>query len=171
MSHYLVTGASGFFGSILKRRLLREGHTVVNLDLEADPDLLEQPFAYPGLTSVRGDLRNVETVAGLFSGHRFDAVFHCAAQLAHGKLDEQLLWTSNIDGTRILAQAAADAGVRPFVFLSSNCLWAADLGHPVEEDRDQPNPVEVYGRSKLEGAIDPHTSPPHQTHSRTTFWH
>ncbi len=151
MSHYLVTGASGFFGGVLKKRLLREGHTVVNIDLESDPDLEQDPHAYPGLTSIQGDLRNPETVAGLFRGQPFDAVFHCAAQLAHGKLDEQLLWTSNVDATRILAEAAIDAGVRPFVFLSSNCLWASDLGHPVEEERDQPNPVELYGRSKLEG--------------------
>lgn len=38
MSHVLVTGASGFLGGVLKRRLLREGHTVVNIDLEPDAE-------------------------------------------------------------------------------------------------------------------------------------
>ena len=37
------------------------------------------------------------------------------------------------------------------VFISSNCLWAANLGHPVQEETDVPAPVEIYGRSKLEG--------------------
>ncbi len=146
MSHYLVTGASGFFGGVLKRRLLREGHTVVNVDLEADEDSLE------GLTSVQGDLRDRALVHRIFSEHRFDAVFHVAAQLAHGmKLDHDLLWSSNVDATRILAEEAQAAGVRPFVFLSSNCLWAANLGHPVHEERDVPAPVELYGKSKLAG--------------------
>ena len=142
----LVTGGSGFFGSILKRRLLAEGHSVVNIDLEQDDDRHER------LTSIRGDIRDRGLVQQLFTEHRFEAVYHCAAQLAHGaKVDEQLLWTSNVDGTRILAEAAAAAGCRPFVFISSNCLWAEDLGHPVHETRDLPAPVELYGRSKLAG--------------------
>lgn len=144
MSHVLVTGASGFFGGVLKRRLLREGHTVVNIDLERDEDAL------PGLTSIQGDLRDRELVQRTFAEHRFDAVYHVAAQLAHGmKLDEHLLWTSNVDATRLLAETARSAGVRPFVFVSTNCLWASNLGHPVHEERDVPAPIELYGRSKL----------------------
>lgn len=146
MSHFLVTGGSGFFGGILKRRLLSEGHTVVNIDLERDEDVLD------GLTSIQGDLRTGELVRHIFAEHRFDAVFHAAAQLAHGmKLDRHLLWTSNVDATRQLAEITQSAGVRPFVFISSNCLWAANLGHPVNEDRDIPAPVELYGKSKLAG--------------------
>lgn len=144
MSHYLVTGASGFFGGVLKRRLLREGHTVVNIDLEPDEDTL------PGLTSIQGDLRDAALMKRVFGEHRFDAVYHVAAQLAHGmRMDEHLLWTSNVDATRLLAETARDAGVRPFVFVSTNCLWASNLGHPVHEDRDTPAPVELYGKSKL----------------------
>lgn len=142
----LVTGASGFFGGVLKRRLLQGGHTVVNLDLERDPD------SHPNLISVRGDIRDATLVKELFAKSGFDAVFHCAAQLAHGaRIDEPLLWTSNVDGTRVLAEQASAAGVRPFVFISSNCLWASDLGHPVDEINDLPAPIELYGRSKLAG--------------------
>lgn len=145
MATYLVTGASGFFGGILKRRLLREEHSVVNIDLERDEDA-----GLPGLTSIQGDLRDRALVERTFAEHRFDAVFHCAAQLAHGsRLDEHLLWTSNVDATVLLADAARAHGVKPFVFISTNCLWAADLGHPVRED-DVPAPIEIYGRSKLE---------------------
>ena len=144
MAHYLVTGASGFFGGVLKRRLLREGHTVVNIDLEPDED------THPALTSIQGDLRDAALVQATFAQHRFDAVFHAAAQLAHGmKMDEHLLWTSNVDATRLLAETARSAGVRPFVFVSTNCLWASNLGHPVHEDRDIPAPIELYGKSKL----------------------
>jgi UDP-glucose 4-epimerase len=144
MGHYLVTGGSGFFGGVLKRRLLREGHTVVNIDLEADEDRLA------GLTSIQGDIRDAALLQNLFAANHFTAVFHAAAQLAHGmKMDEQLLWTSNVDGTRLLAEAARSAGVKPFIFISSNCLWASNLGHPVNEETDVPAPVEIYGKSKL----------------------
>ena len=143
MSTALVTGGSGFFGAILKRRLLAEGHAVINIDLEADDT------RHPSLVSVQGDLRDPELVKRLFAEFPIDTVYHCAAQLAHGKMDEHLLWTSNVDGTRVLAEAARDAGVRPFVFLSTNCLWASNLGHPVREDLDVPAPIELYGKSKL----------------------
>jgi nucleoside-diphosphate-sugar epimerase len=146
MAHYLVTGASGFFGSILKRRLLREGHTVVNVDLEADEDA-----GAAGLTSIRGDLRDRPLMERVFTEHRFEAIFHVAAQLAHGMhLDEHLLWTSNVDATVLLAELAKQHGVKPFIFVSTNCLWASNLGHPVHEERDVPAPIEIYGRSKLE---------------------
>jgi nucleoside-diphosphate-sugar epimerase len=105
MSHVLVTGASGFFGGVLKRRLLREGHTVVNIDLEPDEDA-----GTAGLTSVQGDLRDAALVQSVFAKHRFHAVYHVAAQLAHGmKMDEHLLWTSNVDATRLLAETAPPA--------------------------------------------------------------
>ncbi len=147
MAHYLVTGSSGFFGGVLKRRLLREGHSVVNVDLERDEDA-----PLPNLSAIQGDLRDRGLMEQVFRAHKFDAIVHCAAQLAHGmKLDEDLLWTSNVDATRLLAELAVEHGVQPFIFISSNCLWAANMGHAVHEETDVPAPVEVYGRSKLEG--------------------
>jgi UDP-glucose 4-epimerase len=143
MSWVLVTGGSGFFGGVLKRKLLKTGFSVVNIDLEQDED------SHPELVSIKGDLRDPELLRLLFSKYKFEAVHHCAAMLAHGEMDSDLLWTSNVDGTRILAEAAAEARVRPFVFLSTNCLWASNLGHPVRELHDLPDPVELYGKSKL----------------------
>lgn len=142
MKKVLVTGGSGFFGSILKKRLLGEGFSVVNLDLVADPDRHEH------LTSIRGDIRDCALLESLFSAEHFDTVMHCAAMLAHEKIDDNTIWTSNVDGTRNLADAARRTGVRSFVFTSSNCLWARNAGRPVRED-DPPAPVELYGRSKL----------------------
>jgi nucleoside-diphosphate-sugar epimerase len=142
MSKVLVTGGSGFFGGILKNRLLAEGFSVVNLDLVADPD------RHLRLTSVREDIRDAVLVDRLFAEHRFEAVLHCAAMLAHEKIDARVLWASNVDGTRNLAEAARRTGVRSFVFTSTNCLWAHNPGHPIRED-DPPAPVEAYGRSKL----------------------
>ncbi len=142
MKKVLVTGGSGFFGSILKNRSLAEGFRVVNLDLVADPDQHAQ------LKSVRGDIRDASLVNTLFDEEKFDAVMHCAAMLAHEKIADSELWTSNVDGTRTLAEAARRTGVKAFVFTSTNCLWAHNLGRPVRDD-DPPAPVELYGRSKL----------------------
>lgn len=149
----LVTGGSGFFGGVLKRRLLREGFRVVNLDLVRDADQDTAPD--PSLRSLQGDIRDIALVDRLFSeqaaaGHPITAVMHCAAQLAHEKINEQELWTSNVDGTRIIAEAARRHGTRSLVFTSSNCLWAENFGRDVLET-DEPRPIELYGRSKLQG--------------------
>ena len=139
----LVTGGSGFFGGVLKRRLLVEGFAVTNIDLVRDEDAGAE-----GLTSIQGDIRDAELLARTFAEHRFAAVFHCAAMLAHDVKDETLLWTSNVDGTRLVAEAAVAAGVLKFINISTNCLWAEGFGRPVTEE-DVPAPVELYGRSKL----------------------
>lgn len=138
----LVSGASGFFGGVLKRRLLAEGFAVTNIDLVRDED------SHADLTSIQGDIRDAELLARTFAEHTFDAVFHCAAMLAHDVKDDDLLWTSNVDGTRLVAEAALAAGVTKVVNISSNCLWGENLGHVVAED-ETPAPVELYGRSKL----------------------
>jgi UDP-glucose 4-epimerase len=144
MKNVLVTGASGFFGGILKRRLLAEGHAVTNIDLVADTD------THPALTSVQGDIRDTALLDRLFTESNFVAVFHCAAMLAHDQIDEKALWTSNVDGTRNIAEACHQHGVKKLVFTSTNCLWASNLGHEVKED-EIPNPIEIYGKSKLAG--------------------
>jgi UDP-glucose 4-epimerase len=142
MAKFLVTGGAGFFGGILKRRLLNDGAEVVSVGLVPDAD------RHPALTSLQADIRNEEGMRRLFAAHRFDGVFHIAAMLAHGKMDRELLWSSNVDGTGVIARCAREAGVRKLVFTSSNCLWASNLGHPVRED-DPPAPAEIYGESKL----------------------
>jgi len=144
MQEVLVTGASGFFGGVLKRRLLAEGFAVTNIDLVRDEDAGAE-----GLTSIQGDIRDAGLLKKIFAEHKFVAVFHCAAMLAHDVKDETLLWTSNVDGTRLVAEAALAAGVFKFVNISTNCLWAEGFGRPVTES-DVPAPVELYGRSKLQ---------------------
>jgi nucleoside-diphosphate-sugar epimerase len=139
----LVTGGSGFFGGILKRRLLDSGVRVVSIDLQKDD------AQHPALTSVQGDIRNHSLIDRLCAENKFDAVFHCAAILAHAVKDKNFLWTSNVDGTRIVAESARRHGVSNLIFTSSNCLWGKGYARPIPED-EPPAPVEIYGRSKWE---------------------
>jgi len=149
----LVTGGSGFFGGVLKRRLLAEGYAVTNIDLVRDTD------THPALTSIQGDIRDVALLDAVFAKGNFSAVQHCAALLAHDTVNDNDLWTSNVDGTRNVAEACRKHGVRQLIFTSTNCLWASNLGHPVTE-QEKPAPVELYGRSKLAGeeALKPYES-------------
>lgn len=143
MKKVLITGGSGFFGDVLKERLLAEGIQCVNVDL------VDDPRTHPNLVSIKGDIRDIGLMGRLFSEYRFDAVFHCAALLAHSVKDEKELWSCNVEGTRNIARLACKYGVPKVVYISSNCLWAESFKAPVTEE-ETPRPVEIYGRSKLE---------------------
>jgi nucleoside-diphosphate-sugar epimerase len=78
-----------------------------------------------------------------------EAVFHCAALLAHEVSSPKELWSSNVDGARILAEAVAAARIPVVVYTSSNCLWGTEFPRAVKEE-DEPAPVELYGKSKWE---------------------
>lgn len=143
MPHVLLTGGVGFFGGILKRHLLRQHYEVTSIDHVPDPSW------HPRLTKITGDLRDPWLMNEVLERARFDAVFHCAAMLAHGmSIDEQDLWASNVGATRMLAEACRDYGVPRLIFTSTNCLWASNPGHPISES-EPPAPAEIYGRSKL----------------------
>jgi UDP-glucose 4-epimerase len=144
MASTFVTGGSGFLGSLLMARLLHDGHDVVNVDRVASE------LRHPRLKSAQGDIRDRALLDGLLAAAKPEVIFHVAADLAHGSIRPAELWSSNVEGTRTLGQAAAGAGVRTVVYTSSNCLWGTGFDRPVRE-YDPPAPAEIYGESKWEG--------------------
>lgn len=139
----MITGGAGFFGELLKKKLLDAGYFCVSVDLVKDD------YRHPNLASIQGDIRDASLLEGIFSKHGFDAIFHCAAILAHAVKDKGFLWSSNVDGTYRIAGLAERYGVPRVIFTSSNCLWGESFERPVRED-DVPKPVEIYGKSKWE---------------------
>lgn len=144
MRTLLVTGGAGFFGSLLKSALCERGDRCVSIDLEKDD------FVHPLCTRIRGDIRDRELMRQICAESKFDGVLHCAAMLAHAVRDKQMLWTSNVDGTQVVADCMTEFKIPVVIFTSSNCLWGQAFERPVRED-DEPHPVEIYGRSKWEG--------------------
>jgi UDP-glucose 4-epimerase len=140
----LITGGAGFLGDLLKRDLLDRGFTCVSVDLTADS------CAHPSLTAVQGDIRDTDTLEKIAAEQRIDAIFHLAAKLAHSVNDKRLLWTTNVEGTRNVAELAKKFHIPKVVFTSSNSLWGENFDREVRED-EPPRPVEIYGRSKWEG--------------------
>lgn len=143
MSCYLITGGAGFFGCILKKYLLDKGHKCVSIDIEPDS------FCHKEFTSFQGNINDNHLMEKIFSTYKFDAIFHCAALLAHVKKDLKSLWQANVDGTQNVYNYALKYNVNKIVFISSNCLWAKNFDSLVTES-EIPNPVEIYGKSKLE---------------------
>ncbi len=137
----LVTGGSGYFGSLLVRRLLQKGYRCRVLDLN---DASDRPAEVEFL---RGDIRNPSIVAAACQGT--DVVHHNVAQVPLAK-DRRLFDSVNIEGTRNLLQAALDARCRKVVYTSSSAVYGVPPSNPVTEETPR-NPGEAYGQAKLEG--------------------
>jgi nucleoside-diphosphate-sugar epimerase len=135
----LVTGGSGYFGSLLVQHLVRAGHDVRVLDLH---DADDRP---PQVELVRGDIRDAGTVARAVAG--VDVVFHNVAQVPLAR-DPSLLRSVNVDGTALLLAEARRAGVGKVVHTSSSAVFGIPESNPVMPDT-VPKPVEAYGHAKL----------------------
>lgn len=136
---HLVTGGSGFLGNLIARRLHAEGESVIVFDLWEDQT---RPHS---IGFIRGDVRDRDAVRRAVQG--IDVVHHTAARVPLTKAGKEF-WSVNVNGTRIVAEEAARAGVKVFVHMSSSAIFGAPRQCPITNSTP-PNPVEVYGRSKL----------------------
>src|SRR3989454_7763813 len=110
----LVTGGTGFVGANVVRELLREGGTVRVL---ARPHGDRRALAGLAVDVCDGDLGDPASLRRAVQGARI--VFHVAADYRLWTRHPEALYRTNVEGTRAVLQAAADAGVRRVVYTSS----------------------------------------------------
>jgi nucleoside-diphosphate-sugar epimerase len=138
----VVTGATGFFGAGITDALRRGGHDVIAVARNIDP-------AGPG--AERLDVTDADRCRAVIRpGRGIDAVVHAAA-IAHvpeGALHAAECFRVNAEGTRHVADAAADAGVTRFVMISSVAVYG-DYDLPPRVHEGAPlRPTGVYGSAK-----------------------
>lgn len=137
----LITGGSGYFGSLLVRKCLARALKCRVFDLnDADDRPSEVEF-------VRGDIRDDDAILGACQGMQI--VFHNVAQVPLAK-DKDLFESVNIHGTENLLKAARAANIGKVIYTSSSAVYGAPTHNPVTEDTP-PQPAEAYGRAKLAG--------------------
>tara|TARA_B100000886_G_scaffold326699_1_gene273441 strand:- start:141 stop:1172 length:1032 start_codon:yes stop_codon:yes gene_type:complete len=137
----LVTGGSGYFGSLLIDKLLKKGFNVSSLDINAPDNLNESVKFY------RADIRDGETLKTLFKG--VDLVFHNVAQVPLAK-DATLFNEVNINGTRNVCSAALHNNIEKIIYTSSSAIYGVPKSNPVDENT-LAMPGESYGEAKLYG--------------------
>lgn len=146
---YLLTGGTGFIGSVVASKLVDRGEDVVLFDYEPDEERLGD--VADEVTVVRGDVRRPETLARVFATHDVDRVVHLASLLGAGsELDPPLSVDINSRGTALVLDIAAAHGVEGFVNASSVAVFGY---HPPAEidDVDETSPKRpntVYGSCK-----------------------
>lgn len=144
-----VTGAGGFVGRALCRALAADGHTVIACIRAGDgPE---------GASTVRRitDITDRDSLRAAFDAAH--AVVHLAGR-AHVMADDATdplaeYRRINVDGTRAVAEASADAGVRRVVFVSSVKVNGEGAKGAPYRDTDPPAPEDAYGITKHEAEI------------------
>ena len=151
----VVTGAAGFVGSTLARRLLAEGHDVVGVDALTDyydPRLKREnlrDIAHPRLQLVEADLNAIDLAALLAD---VEVVYHEAGQPGVRRSwgsDFDRYTQDNVCATQKLLEAALRAPrLQRFVYASSSSVYGDALRYPTQES-DLPQPLSPYGVTKL----------------------
>jgi UDP-glucuronate 4-epimerase len=153
---YLVTGGAGFIGSHLCAALLEQGKEVVVLDDfndYYDPSLKDANLAGLNVEIIRGDIRDDALVARTFAAHRFDGVFHLAGRVGvRPSIDDpRLYFSTNVDGTLNLLEAARRHGVGDFIFASSSSVYGVNTKVPFAETDLIQRTISPYAATKLTG--------------------
>ncbi len=137
---YLVTGGAGFLGINMVRHLLAMGQEVVSLDLA--------PFDYADVMDrvriVQVDIRKPDDVRRAMEG--VNVVIHAAAALPLYKPAD--IYSTDVDGTRMVLGEALRAGCRRAVHISSTAVYGIPDHHPLMET-DKMHGVGPYGEAKV----------------------
>jgi nucleoside-diphosphate-sugar epimerase len=140
----LVTGGTGFLGINLLRYLSERGFGLVSLDI-AD-------FAFPEMrdrvTIVRGDIRDRRAVEQAMAG--VDIVVHTAAALP--LYTPRDIYTTDVEGTRMVLDVAHDHGVKRAIHISSTAVYGIPDHHPLVE-HDRLDGVGPYGQAKIQAEM------------------
>jgi dihydroflavonol-4-reductase len=142
----LVTGASGFVGSAVARKLSQRGHRVRVLMRKTSP---KTNLAGLDAEPVEGDMMDPVSMRAAMKGARY--LFHVAADYRLWARDPEEIVRNNRDGTKIVMEAALAEGVEKIVYTSSVATLKPVAGRSVGEDsrHDEQTAIGAYKRSKV----------------------
>jgi nucleoside-diphosphate-sugar epimerase len=142
----LVTGGTGFTGSHLVKRLLGRGHAVRVLDNA--PGLFHDELKAAGAEIWLGSVTDQDLVRRAVQGT--EVVHHLAAAFRKINLPKKEYWQVNVEGTRAIAAACLDLGVKKLVYCSTQGVHGDVKQIPGDEDSPI-TPEDYYQYTKYEG--------------------
>ncbi len=162
----LVTGAAGFIGFHLSKRLLDEGYQVLgvdNLNDYYDPQLkadrLDILKSYPSFAFYRLDLTDGGGLNTLFQEKTVDVVVNLAAQagVRYSLTNPQAYVDSNLVGFVNILECCRHNKVKHLVFASSSSVYGANTNMPFSVHHNVDHPVSLYAASKKSNELMAHT--------------
>jgi UDP-glucuronate 4-epimerase len=161
----LVTGAAGFIGFHVARRLLERGDAVVGVDnFNAYYDVALKEARAARLPAagrfelVRADIADRAAMEGVFAGGRFDAVVNLAAQagVRYSVENPHAYVEANVVGFLNILEGARRHGTGHLVFASTSSVYGLGTDLPYREDADTDHPVSLYAATKKADEVMAH---------------
>lgn len=148
----LVTGNLGYIGSVLVPMLAKDGYDIVGLDAGYYEDCYFTPCPQPVVKQIKKDLRDVKTenLQGI------DCIMHLAGLSNDplGEFDPQMTMDINYLATIQLAKIAKEAGVKRFIYTSSQSVYGiSDTTSEIDEDGPK-NPITAYAKTKWQSECE-----------------
>lgn len=140
MTH-LITGGSGFVGSVIAKRLLERGEKVRVMDIWHNYDLPQEVEFF------LGDVTNESNVRKAMQDVKY--VHHNAALVPLSKANEKYR-DVNVRGTEIVLRIAKENNVAMFAHMSSSAVYGIPDQMPITPETTR-KPIEIYGQSKYDG--------------------
>lgn len=160
----LVTGAAGFIGFHLARRLLERGDEVIgidNLNAYYDPELKKRRLAAltsDRYTNIRADISDREQTDQLFRLHKPERVVHLAAQagVRYSLVNPEAYVNSNLVGFANILERCRHNAVQHLVYASSSSVYGANTTLPFSVSDNVDHPINLYAASKKANELMAH---------------
>ncbi|MGS2742905.1 NAD-dependent epimerase [Halomonas sp. LS-001] len=162
----LVTGAAGFIGSAVVKRLLDSGERIVGLDNHNayyDPELKEARLsrlsAYDSYEHLRVDVADREAMAAIFTRYSFKRVIHLAAQVGvRYSLENPAAYIdSNLVGFANILEGCRQQSIQHLVYASSSSVYGANEQMPFSTHHTVDHPISLYAATKKANESMAHT--------------
>jgi len=162
----LITGAAGFIGCALSKRLIERGDEVVGLDnlndyydVSLKLSRLKQITMQENFKPVRLDLADRDGVARLFKEENFDVVVNLAAQagVRYSLINPHAYVDTNLVGFVNILEGCRQNNVKHLVFASSSSVYGANTKMPFSVHNNVDHPVSLYAATKKANELMAHT--------------
>ncbi|WP_319547447.1 NAD-dependent epimerase [Desulfogranum marinum] len=166
METILITGAAGFIGHGLAKRLLEQGRTVVGLDNINDyydpqlkRDRLAQLQPFKTFSHAEFNMADRQEMEKLFAESSFDAVVNLAAQagVRYSLINPHSYVDTNLVGFVNVLEGCRQSGVKHLVYASSSSVYGANTKMPFSVHDNVDHPVSLYAASKKANELMAHS--------------
>lgn len=163
---YLITGAAGFIGYFLSKKLLEQGCTVVGIDnindyydVRLKHTRLEQLKPYENFTFLKVDISDKEALTNVFKEYTPNIVVNLAAQagVRYSIENPDVYMQSNVIGFYNILEACRHYPVDHLIYASSSSVYGANKKVPFEESDFVDHPVSLYASTKKSNELMAHT--------------